>query len=261
MERQNDPVRRDNRKALPKFILFFTLSLIGGGVVGFLLATFTKDADLPAAVRAAGMVFGVRVAPWLLCAFPVVQLALFLPLYQSAKARLARWDGEDEAASDAIEGRLSVALWSGNLLHIAAMFLLAAVFGTFSKQTASPLFFVATIAFLITLLLNLVTQQRIIDLTRRLYPEKRGSVYDMRFQKKWLASCDEAERAVIGQCAQKAYSAVTYACLVLWMVLVIAGLFLGTGFLPVLAVCVIWAVAQSVYCYWSFRLNRPGTAI
>jgi len=37
-------------------------------------------------------------------------------------------------------------------------------------------------------------------------PEKTASVYDMKFQKKWLETCDEAEKIIVGKCAFKAFN-------------------------------------------------------
>ena len=51
------------------------------------------------------------------------------------------------------------------------------------------------ILFLASVAVLVVLQQKIVDLERRINPEKRGSVYDMKFQKTWMDSCDEAERA------------------------------------------------------------------
>ena len=53
-------------------------------------------------------------------------------------------------------------------------------------------------AFLFILTGSTIFQQKLVDTTKRLNPEKHGSVYDTKFHEKWLASCDEAERAVIG---------------------------------------------------------------
>ena len=83
----------------------------------------------------------------------------------------------------------------------------------------------------------------------------------MKFRKKWLDSCDEAEKLMAGQCAYKAYSASTKACAGLWLVFTLSALFLGTGLLPILAVCLIWAVNQCVYSYWSIKLSASGTNI
>lgn len=50
-------------------------------------------------------------------------------------------------------------------------------------------------------------------------------------------------------------------CLGLWLVFTLTGMFLDTGFLPVLAVCVIWGVSTIVYGYWGVKLSRPGTPV
>ena len=55
--------------------------------------------------------------------------------------------------------------------------------------------------FLVVMAVITVLQQKVVDQTRRLNPEKQGSVYDRKFKEKWLASCDEAEQRQIGQAA------------------------------------------------------------
>lgn len=102
-------------------------------------------------------------------------------------------------------------------------------------------------------------ERRTVDITKQIYPEKNGSVYDFSFQKKWMASCDEAEKLMIGQCAYKAYRAVSSACMVLWIILTLAAMFFDTGFLPVLVVCIIWGVSLCVYTHWSIKLSKAGS--
>lgn len=104
-------------------------------------------------------------------------------------------------------------------------------------------------------------QQKLVDLTKRLNPEKKGSVYDTKFQKKWYESCDEAERAIIGQCAFKAYQAMVRVCLGLWVVFALGGMFFNWGFLPALAVCIVWGVGQSVYAWWTLKLGKSGGSV
>ena len=54
-------------------------------------------------------------------------------------------------------------------------------------------FWLSIVAFVALMVENTLLQQRSVDLTKRLYPEKTASVYDTHFRKKWLDSCDEAE--------------------------------------------------------------------
>ena len=202
MKNSNNAARQENKKALPKFILTVVLSLALGGVLGFALVTLNLQ-DFQGALDGAGLFFTNHTAPWLLIALPVAELAVCLPVYFSAKKQLAAWDGEDEAVSGQADVKLSVCLWVTGLCTVAALFLLAAMFAGFvgnkgtERMMPAPMFFGGLAAFLADLLVPMVLQQKLIDLTKRLYPEKKGSVYDPKFQKKWYDSCDEAERALI----------------------------------------------------------------
>lgn len=258
MTNPNDEIRQANRRALPKFILIVILSCLVGGVVGFCAALFGIE-RLADGLRAFGRGFSLWAAPWLLAACAVIEPAVCLPQYFSAKRELAAWDGEDEAVSDRVERRLSIVMWVNGTLLICALFFIAAAYSAGLDQ-GPFLFFLGLAGFVVTLAESILIQQRLVDLSKRLSPEKQGSVYDLRFQKKWMDSCDEAEKLLIGRCAYKAYTAVSVTCLALWMVFTLSALMFGTGFLPVLAVCIIWGVAQSVYCYWAVKLSSPGAA-
>lgn len=267
MKDNNDSIRQENKKAIPKFILMSVGGLIGGGVLGFVLAFFMDGTNFVESLTAAGQFFTIHAAPWLLIVLPVVELILCLPIYFGAKKQFAGWDGEDETVSNEVEAKLSVDLWLTSMATILAFFLAAALFSGFLDMEGNPMrvapvnFFGGLGAFLVTLYVSAVLQQKIVDATKRLNPEKHGSVYDPKFHKTWLESCDEAERAIIGQCAMKAYQAVSMTCLALWAVLGLGGMFFSWGFMPAMTVCIVWGVSQSVYCYWCIKLSKPGSAL
>lgn len=260
MKDNNDPIKQENKKAMHKFALVFILSMAAGLVLGVVTAIleFESFGEL---LEAFWHFFAARLAGWLLCACPVVELAAGLPLYFSAKRQFAAWDGEDEAVSEAIERRLSVCIWITSMATILGFFLLPGhlagmIHGRFLSRPVHTFWGLG--AFLVNLMVTMLFQQKLVDATKRLNPEKRGSVYDTKFHEKWLDSCDEAERAVIGQCAMKAFRAVTYTCLVLWVVFILGGIYFEWGLLPAMAVCIIWGVSQSVYSYWALKLSKPG---
>ena len=262
MKNSNDSIRQENKKAMPKFALIFVVCLTGGLVLGFVMARLDFE-GLGDALSTFGAFYASRLAGWLLCICLAVEFSAGLPLYFSAKKQLSAWDGEDEAVSEAIEQKLSVCTWITSMATVLG-FLLAA--GHFSGMIhggsrVQPAYtFLGLGAFLFILTGSVFFQQKLVDTTKKLNPEKHGSVYDPKFHKKWLDSCDEAERAVIGQCAMKAYQAVTYTCLALWTVFVMGGIYFDWGFLPVIPVCIVWGVVQSVYSYWAIRLSRPGSS-
>ena len=256
--KNNDEIRQANRKALPKFLLFTLGGVVFGAVIGF-VSLFGLDALGPENVANAlsGLGNGLAAAaPWLLAACGAVDLIAGLILYQRAKGLLQTWDGEDETVSDRAEKPLNLAIWISSMTMIAAFFLMTASYsaGMASKSDAFGMLG-GVIAFAAVLAITVILQQRLVDLAKQLYPEKKASVYDTKFQKKWFDQCDEAEKAQIGQCAYHAYNAANKTCMALWLVFTVTALFLDTGILPVLTVCVIWAVSTSVYCWWANKLG------
>lgn len=261
-----DEIKRANKKAMPKFLLIVLCALILGGVFGFIGVFALKavgEENAADALAKLGTAFAVDIAPWLLAVCVAAQLICGLVFTGKSKAILAGWDGEDEEVSARADQTLSIAMWVTSILMILAFFLFAAFYSVgFAVSTVSAVKFFGTLAaFLAVLVISIIFQQRYVDLTKRMYPEKKASVYDPKFQKEWFSQCDEAERAVIGQCAYRAYQAVGKVCMALWIVFTLAGMFLGTGFLPVLAVCIIWAAGQSVYAWWSLKLSPQNSAL
>ena len=263
MKNNNDAVRQENKKALPKFILIVAASLVVGMGLGLVLVKLNLENSQGALDRLA-LFFTNHVAGWLLIALPVIEFAVCLPIYFGAKRQLSAWDGEDEAAGGEVESKLSVCIWITGLCTVLAFFLLSALFAGFvgnagtPQMMPAPMFFGGLAGFLVNLFAPMVLQQKLVDLTKRLNPEKHGSVYDSKFQKKWYESCDEAERAVIGQCAMKAYRAMCYTCMGLWVVFTLGGMFFNWGFLPALAVCIVWGAGQSAYSWACLKLGKPG---
>ena len=262
----NDEIKQANQKALPKFLLIMLISLAIGcviGLVGIMALLAVGEENVADALAKAGTVFSVDVAPWLLAACAAAQLICGLAFTAKVKAILAGWDGEDETVSDRADRALSTGMWINSILATLTMFLFAAFYSVgFAVSTGSKArFFGTMVLFLAALAITILFQQRYVDLTKRMYPEKKASVYDPKFQKEWFSQCDEAERAAIGQCSYRAYQAVNNACIALWLVFTLAGMFLGTGFLPVLAICAIWAVGQSVYTWWGRKLSPQNSAL
>lgn len=261
MKDRNDEIRQANRRALPKFLLMMVCCGAVGGAIGFCLAFFGAE-QLAGAVRLAGITFGIHAAPWLLLACAVLNPIIAAAFYLPAKKLLARWGGEDEDdLSAAIDRKIGFAMWSCNLFLIAGLALLSISFAGMAvnhDRFTGYGFVLAIVSYFAVVIGSIMIQRRTVDMARRISPEKQGSIYEMKFRKKWLDSCDEAEKIQIGQCAYKAYTAANYACVGLWAVLTISGMFLDTGFLAPLAVCIILAVMQSVYTRASLRQSRGG---
>lgn len=260
----NGEIKKANRKALPKFILILVGSMIVGGLEGFFSAKFGLDA-LSDNLKAAGEFFGLRIAPWLMLALAIIQPIACAPFYRKAKKLLAGWDGENEEVSDAIEETLSIIIWMTGTALIISFFLIAAAysggFAAFDHEENTVPYFVSIAAFFSIMIEALIFQQKSIDAAKKTNPEKTASIYDTKFHKKWMDSCDEAEKIMIGKCAFKAYSATNAVCPMLAIFFALSALVFGTGFLPTLAVCVIWLVNHWVYCKEAFKYSKAGNLV
>ena len=243
-----DNVNRDNRRALPKYLVTILLFALLGGVLGF-AAGVAGAAGVAETVRQALDRVLAVCAPWGIIVSAVVLLGAGWYLYAAAKRRCDAWDGEDEDTMDAVEQQLS---WSLLLtgLSIVLDFFFFAVSVIYGRFLSDLVLFLAAVVVLVVL------QQKIVDLERRINPEKRGSVYDMKFQKTWMDSCDEAEKAQIGQACYTAYMVGTKVCIFLWVALLILNFVFGFGLLPIAAVLVVWGVMQTVYALECIRLSK-----
>ena len=114
--------------------------------------------------------------------------------------------------------------------------------------------------FLLSCGLVIFAQQKTVDLERRMNPEKHGSVYDTRFQKEWLDSCDESERRQIGEACYRAYMVTGRVCLGLWLILTMLGMVFEMSILPVFVLLLVWGTMQVTYTLACIRMSKhPGT--
>lgn len=260
----NNEIKKANRKAMPKFILLTAICSITGWAMGFFSAEYGLNA-LSDNIKMIGEFFGMYIAPWLMLAIAIIVPVVSVPIYKKTKKLLSNWDGENEDICDTVDQKLSVIIWITGAALIISYFLIAASysdgFAIFEKEENTLQFWVSIVAFLGIMIECIIMQQKCVDTTKIMNPEKTASVYDMKFQKKWMDNCDEAEKIAIGRCAFKAYSATNAVCTILAIALAIFALIFGIGFLPSLVVCVIWIVNHSVYCKETIKYSKAGNKI
>ena len=112
------------------------------------------------------------------------------------------------------------------------------------------------VEFLAVIFLAVILQQKCVDLLKDINPEKKGSVYDMKFQKIWFDSCDEAEKRQIGQASYKAYSTTAKFCPFLWAIVFIGNMIFDYGLMPSTVVLIVWGVLQMSYMLEAMKLGR-----
>ena len=248
---ENNAVKKDNRKAFPKYLLILFVSAIFGGVLGFAAGWVGHD-NLSEVIASAVTNGLTAIAPWALLATSVVSLAAILWLYRGARGLFTGWDGEDDDVMDRADEKLN---WA--LLITAAQVVLDMFFFAVAQSGQGMAALWSVLFFAVSVFLLVFAQQKIVDLTRKMNPEKQGSVYDTKFKKKWFESCDEAEQKQIGQAAYKAFNVVSAACPILWGgLLLLSYAFNFSLLMPTFIVCVIWLLLQVSYCLEAIRLGR-----
>lgn len=250
---ENNTVKKDNRKALPKYLLILFVAAIFGGVLGFAAGWVGHDniSEVIAFAVTRGL---TAAAPWALLATSAVSLTVIFCLYRGAKGLFTGWDGEDEDIMDQAEEKLNWALLLTTAQLVLDMFFFAAAQSGYNMAALwSVLFFIVSAFALV------FAQQKIVDLTRNMNPEKKGSVYDVNFKKKWFESCDEAEQKQIGQAAYKSFNVVNTACPILWgVLLVLSYAFSFELLMPTFVVCLIWLLLNVSYCLECIRLGKQA---
>lgn len=249
--------KSENRKALPLFSVIMLCALALGVVIG-LLAVRSDGGSWQSVVTDALKWFFVHCTYFVLLALAVSMLSFGCAAISRAKRSLAALDGEAEDDEiRAIDRVLSLGLNYISLASALAYFFFAALL-CYLPEMELFRFLIGFVSFIAILVLMMLLQQRLVDLARRLYPEKRGSVYDIKFQKKWLKSCDEAEKAIIANAALHAYKTTQALCVALWMLFVLSHMFFRTGLLPIFAVSVIWISSLFAYQHKAAQIDKRG---
>ena len=122
-----------------------------GGAAGYSAAKYGLD-QMAGSIKDVGMFFGTHIAPWLMAAMAVIVPVTCIAVYRSAKKLLGTWDGEDEDISDAIDRKLSTAIWISSVSLVFSYFLISASysggFATFDSKERTVLFFCRYCSFL-----------------------------------------------------------------------------------------------------------------
>lgn len=247
--------KSENRKAMPKFILVLAVSLVVGLLCGICIAVM--EGDWTAALGDTLMRALSGASPWILLGLSILSAAVQFLLYRRAKQKFDNWDGEEEQVLEEIDGTLNLALIVNSTCLILSYCLVGIPFSRM-RDLSFATFGLSLLGLVLAMIIMVIGQQKLIDFTKKLYPEKQGSVYDPKFQKVWYESCDEAERAMIANAAYAAYKATCTACLILWIVAILGDLLFHYGFLPSLFVCIIWLVNTLSYCITCLKQGKSG---
>ena len=139
-----------------------------------------------------------------------------------------------------------------NLLLISNMIL----FGVVTCNIKSDLIFISIIIFFVYLFIASLCQIIIVNLIKLINPEKKGNLMDKQFQKEWLDSCDEAQKALIYEVSYKTFQFMNSFLAILLNTLIIINIISNViGIVPIIIVGLVYLVLILCYTYYAMKLE------
>lgn len=252
-------IKKEDKKLRGKYILLLLVCMVGGGIVGGLaVAGAGFMTGLPEKVETVLM----KASPYAVLILAVAAALLVFLFYGQARKLYTAWDGEEEETLNRMEAKLSIALMVNGIETI--LFLLFSsiwiasvtdMVNNDSMQKALVKIGSYLVGFVIMMFSQTFGIQNIINFEKEINPEKKGSVYDVKFQKKWMESCDEAQKMMIYQAGYASYQTVNKLCSLL-MLCNMAGIMLWDwGIVPAFMVAIIWGASTLSYYMKVKRLS------
>lgn len=258
--------KQENKKNDRKIYIRFAIFLLLSGIVGFFAgkgirilqtAAGTNMADLLDTVGRA-MIF---IVPILYLLLNLTVAIISFSIYGKAKKKVEHWDGEDEEYIESVEASLDIPVIMGNFMMVLNLLLYTIMIYQADHVDMSWLWQnILSNGGIVLLILSLVyemaVQKLIVDLEKKLNPEKRGNVFEIDFMKTWVESRDEGQKWKHYEATYHAFRITNIVCLVMWMLCFLAQFAFQAGLLPVLCVSGIWLVLVLSYSISAYRLEH-----
>ena len=267
-EKRLNEIKKEDSKNRPIFFIILVLLMFLGGVCGFLVSY--KDQWLISVFNFLGTYSQIGSIISTVCLFlaSAISITVGWIIYAGAKKM---W--KDEASRDdnweKIERKLSIAsIVNSAGLIVSFFFYGCAVYDVrdnisatipgaeFIKVLYGISFICAIVLVMIFAFLSFYQLKKIVELEKIMNPEKKGSLYDFGFKKKWYKSFDEAEMRQAGIAAYKALLIVNLTCMITFVVLIFIGMVVKITVFPHLAVSVIWVTQNIAVGVESIKSNK-----
>lgn len=263
--------KREDKKALGKFAITLIIAFIigmGCGVGSGLLRDILGESAAKEAFRE---ILG-NLAIYGAYVYTTVLLVASIVLYKKSRREYASWDEEDEDVLCGIETKQSYVLWFSNLILYGSYFFLSAGVWAAGLVEVKGALKQDVKGFLISILLVLlhiayalvsgcIVQQKTVNFAKEINPEKNGSVYDMKFQDKWLENCDEAERYMAYKCSFKTFKVMQGVGMILWLICLIGQISFGTGTFATIIITIFMVIQVSVYSVQSIYFAKHPSEV
>lgn len=257
--------KKENEKKI--YIIFITVMIVlygAGYFLGRLVAKGEKSGSLDTILTFLKNNL-IEIVPPLFLLLAVVSVIILMVFYVSCQKKYKKLQDnrEDDDLWDALEEKLNQPMILANAMQIVNLFFFGCIiciaeFHSYGKNGGYEAIVLAVDVILVflTLVLHLVVSRGIVEIEKSLNPEKRGNVFDFRFNEVWLESCDEAQKLITYKAGYAAFKNTNITCMVLWILTFIGMFIFKSGIYPLLCVCLIWLVNSLSYMVRAARLEK-----
>jgi hypothetical protein len=258
MNKQNKKSNKSNQRILIIFIIILAASMVGGYVLGRLMARAEETVTLVNLVCDAKE-FLVGAIPIVFMIVSILGIILSLASFIRCNVMYKKLqnDKENDDLWDSLEENLNqpMILSSAFFMVNLCLFFCCLIIGC-QNEYPSAVFITIYLLFVATCVMEILIPKLTIDIEKKLNPEKQGNVLDVEFQKVWLNSCDEAQKMIVYKAGYKAYQSTNVACLILALAAFICSLTFQTDLVALIFVCIILFVNNMSYMLRAAKLEK-----
>ncbi|MFA9463532.1 MAG: DUF3169 family protein [Velocimicrobium sp.] len=259
-------INREDNKAKKKFSIIIIFSLVFGFIIGIILSLVSKNfiGTTPIHKERLNETFlqlGHTIQlmmPYIFLLFSSIWAILMIYIYRSARKEFDCLELEDEIILKTIEKKISIALMLTTIYYIISYALLGVIFTGIYNNFKIGLhgYLLSLLVFIANIIIYVQMQRKLINLTKEMNPEKRGSVYDMKFRKEWLSSCDEAEQTIIYKSAYKSFVVMSHLFLLLMVLFFLISMLFSVGLFPLILSASLWIIMTLIYHLECMNLSK-----
>ncbi len=251
---------KNDRKIFIKWLILILLVAFAGFLGGVLASANSEkiDAFLQMIMNAKDFVTIPCIV--LFVATTVFGYGYVFMNYRKAKGFVeAGYDDDTYDKAEEILSKASVGinvLAGINYLFFGVCLFLAGMGDSELTKTQAVLSLITIATFIVANICSISMQNKTVALDKKMNPEKRGNVFDKKFAKEWIESCDEAEKSLIYQSAYTAYRVAISFSTALWGISLIGMMSFHTGVLAVVVSSIIMIVLISTYSVTAYKLQH-----
>ena len=233
-------------KSVVKFLGYMCLGGLVGGIGGFLVGI---GQDSLSHLQLAIDRFLSAYALYCLLLITVALNGVALSFYFKGKSLYKRHGLQDDRIFDQIDRQLTYGMMA-TALNIIFVFTFYSITVVYHQNIL-----LASLIMVGGALFTVFFQVKLINMTKVLYPNKKGNPLEASFNKEWLASCDEAEKYIVYNASYRTQNLMNLVYLGAWVFLMLFSIPFSIGILPFILLAVIWGIHTMSYMIFSQKIS------